>query len=157
MSGLPQHTSLDGNTERVSTTPMQPAFFSYGLIKIRSWVGKGFRWSASAFWCGARHPEQEGFLSCFTLTRTGQFGHDESKDKSENENQRDQDDLGHAHIPEIEPQADDLGILKDKDQDKRRNNKGPNDFRFHAVNPPIRWRSLPFLFRGGSPLGVPNR
>jgi hypothetical protein len=61
-------------------------------------------------------------------------GDEVAEEKSDQHGQRHKDHLGHADLPEIDPEDDFLGILDKKDNDQDEQNGYDQDFRFHHIH-----------------------
>jgi hypothetical protein len=54
--------------------------------------------------------------------------HNISNDEAQNQDQRDQNDLGHGYLPEIQSQRDHLGVLYQKDDEQNSEYYSTNNF-----------------------------
>jgi len=73
-----------------------------------------------------------GCLVPLRLLSPGQFTHRKPTGKADQKNERDKDNLGHGHFPEIQAQRHDARILKKEDH---KQNQDDNDgYRFRILH-----------------------
>ena len=76
-------------------------------------------------------------FSCFGFSRSpSNFGKNESRDKPDENGERDENDFGQGPLPEVEPQRDIVQVLEQKNHEKKTNDQAYDDFGiFHVFYP----------------------